>query len=164
MPAPATPVGTSSESPSSGFELPTPTCPSPPDAVRVPDLTVSIANGPTIVATRRSSTFTTCTTTAASDAAPKDPTDGLAAHAGDRMTLNLPAGWGFLHREGYDRPAAGQGGNIWPAVDSPERPMHIDVPVPARPGDSIAECGLWIVSLDGRVVGQLDILVRVTLG
>ena len=129
----------------------------------MPDVTVSIADGPTIVATRGSSTFTTCTTTAASDAAPKDPTDGLAAHAGDRMTLTLPAGWGFLHLEGYDRPPGGQGGDISLPVDSPERPMQLDVPVPARPGDSIAEYGLWIVSLDGRVVGQLDILVRVTI-
>ena len=79
------------------------------------------------------------------------------------MTLALPTGWRFLRWEGFDRPAEGEGANVWPAVDTPERPSRIEVPVPIRPGESVAGFHLHIVRGDGRVVGWIDILVRVSV-
>lgn len=65
--------------------------------------------------------------------------------------------------KGSDRNASGEGANVWPAVDTPERPARIEVPVPLRTGDSIAAYTMWPVSADSRIVGQLDILVRVSV-
>jgi hypothetical protein len=141
------------------FPLPSPACPSPPEAAAVPNVIVSVG-GFAITATNGSSILLTCSTSAVSDAVPADPTVGLAAHPGDHLTLSLPAGWRFLRWAGYDRPAEGEGANVWPAVDTPERPVRIDVPVAVRAGDSIAGYTLWLERADHRVVGQLDILVR----
>ncbi len=73
-------------------------------------------------------------------------------------------GWHLLHWSGFDHPAAGDGGNIWTGADTPERPRQIEVPVPVRSGDSIASYTLWVISADGRVVGQLEISFAVTIG
>jgi hypothetical protein len=143
------------------FVPPSAVCPSPSEPVGVPNVLVSIGGGPAIVATPGSSLLTTCTTTASSDSAPKDPTAGLVAQPGDRMILMLPSGWRFLRWEGSDHPAVGEGTNVWPGADTPERPMQIEVPAPIRPGGSIAGYHLDIVRGDDRVVGWLDILVRV---
>jgi hypothetical protein len=99
----------------------------------------------------------------ASDVVSSEPPAGIAAAPGDLLSLSLPAGWRFLHWEGSDRPAAGEGGNVWPGVDTPDRPARIEVPVPARKGDSIAGYTLWVIRDDGRVVGQVDIVVQVTI-
>jgi len=144
------------------FAPPTPLCPAPPNGVKAPTVTGSVA-GSTIVATNGSSGFMTCSTSSSSDAAPADPAVGVAAHPGDLMTLTLSAGWRILRWDGYDHPAGVEGNNVWPAVDTPERPDRIEVPVPVRSGDSIAGYHLWLVSDDGRAVGGLDILVRVSV-
>ena len=141
---------------------PTPVCPAPPNAVQVPTVTVSVG-GPAILATNGSSGFQTCSTSASSDAAPEDPTAGMVAQPGDLMTLTVSSGWRILRWEGYDHSAKGEGANVWPPVVTPEGPAQIQVPVPLRSGDSIAGYTLSLVSADGRAVGGLDILVRVTV-
>ena len=160
-PVPAGPTGTPAEP--TEFTPPTPTCPSPDGPVDVPDVTVSIGGGPAVVATRGSSTFVTCSTVATIDAALPDPETGLAAHEGDRLTLTLPPGWRFLRWEGFDHPAIGDGGNVWPPIDTPQRPTTIDVPVPFRPGASIAGYTLTIITDDGHVVGTLEIRLMTTI-
>lgn len=158
------PAGRTATPPDSGdFAPPAPGCPSPVDPLTVPDVTVSVGDGPSVVATRGASTLVTCSTTMASDTVGSEPPDGLSAHPGDSLRLSLPAGWQMLHWEGFDRPEAGDGGNIWPGVETPERPGQVDVPVPFRSGDSIASYTLWVISADGRVVGQLEVSVRVTI-
>ena len=77
------------------------------------------------------------------------------------MALTLSNGWRFLRWEGFDRPAVGDGANVWLPTDTPGQPEQVDVPVPIRMGDSVAGYGLWMVSVDGRAVGQLEILIRV---
>jgi len=144
------------------FAPPTPVCPAPPNEVQAPPVTVSVG-GSAILATNGSSGFLTCSTAGSSDAAPTDPTVGVVAHPGDLLTLTLAADRQILRWEGYDHPAGGEGANAWPAVDSPQRPSHVAVPVPLRSGNSIAGYHLWLVSIDGRAVGGLDILVRVSV-
>jgi hypothetical protein len=161
-PVPAGPSGPPAEP--TEFVAPTPICPTPDGPVGVPDVTVSIADGPAVIATRGSSTFATCSTVATLDAAPADPPNGLSTHEGDHMTLALPPGWQFLRVEGFDHPAVGDGGNVWPPIDTPQRPATVDVPVPFRQGDSIADYNLTIVSADGSVVGTLAIRVRTSPG
>jgi hypothetical protein len=145
------------------YAPPAPTCPSPPEAAIVPDVIASIGAGDQILATRGSSTLSTCTTTAATEAIQGNPARGLVAHPGDRLTLSLPSGWQFLHSTGADRPVVGDATNIWPGADIADRPSRIEVPVPVRPGDSIASYHLDIVRVDGRVVGWLEIYVRVSV-
>jgi hypothetical protein len=142
---------------------PEPGCPSPVDPMAVPDVTVSVGDGPAIVATPGASTLVTCSTSSASDTVGTEPPNGLSAQLGDSFRLSLPAGWQLLHWEGFDRPAAGEGGNIWPGAETPDRPGQIDVPVPFRPGDSVAGYTLWVISADGLVVGQLEVSFRVTI-
>jgi hypothetical protein len=158
LPGPTTTPAGSTE-----FVPPSPVCPSPPDAVSAPKIVVSVGRNPGIVATRASSTLQTCTTTAAEDRIPTDPTKGLVAHPGDRMTLTLPSGWQFLRLEGADHAAAGGGTNIWPPINTPQQPKRIDVPVPGRSGDSIAGFNIWIVGAHGRIVGSVEILVRISV-
>jgi hypothetical protein len=145
------------------FAPPSPACPAPSQAAKAPRVTASIGGGPGIVATYGGSTMTTCSTVGSDDVVPIKPTKGLVAHPGDLMTLTLPSGWQFLHWEGSDHPVVGAGSNTWPPIDLPGRPAHIDVPVPRRSGDSIAGYSFWIVSVDGRIVGRLDVLVRVSV-
>ncbi len=163
-PVSSAPGPTATEAESAEFVLPTPGCPAPPDAVRVPNITVSVGGGPGILVTPGSSMLATCTTTATSDSVPLDPVEGLVAHPGDRMSLSLPPGWRFLRGEGSDSALVGDGAKVWPPVDTPPRPGRVDVPVPPRSGDSRAAFTFWIVSVDGRVVGQLDVLIRVRVG
>ena len=114
------------------FMLPTPACPSPTEPVAVPSVTVSVGDAPGIVATKGSSTIATCSTTGVVDAIPTDPVDGLQAKPGDLLRLALPSGWRLLRWQGYDRPVAGEGANVWPPVDTPERPDR-DRPPSADP-------------------------------
>jgi hypothetical protein len=144
------------------FALPTPVCPAPLIAVKAPDVTVSVGDS-VVRATTGSSGFLTCSTSATSDAAPTDPTVGVIARPGDLMTLSMPANWRILRWEGYDHKANGEGTNVSPPIDTPERPSRIEVPVPLRSGDSIAGYHLSLVSADGRAVGGLDILIRVSV-
>jgi len=130
----------------------------------MPQVTVSVGDGPAIVATAGPSTLVTCSTTSAFETVSSEPPLGLMAHADDSLRLSLPAGWQLLHWEGFDRPTLGEAGNVWTRADTPERPRQIDVPVPGRPGDSIAGYTLWVISADARVVGQLEISVVVTIG
>ncbi|MEA2576663.1 MAG: hypothetical protein QOD78_251 [Chloroflexota bacterium] len=146
------------------FEPPAAACPAPPNAVTIPDVMVSIGAGPAIVATRGSSSVVTCSTVGSDDVAAVDPRQGLVAHPGDVITLSLPAGWRFLHWEGSDRPAAGEGANVWLGAATPARPDRIEVPVPIRPGDSIAAYTLWVIGAEDRAIGNLEILIRVRIG
>jgi hypothetical protein len=70
----------------------------------------------------------------------------------------------IVYWEGADRPVVGEGANVWPGTETPDRPGRIDVPVPLRAGDSIAGYLMWVVRADERVVGRIEILVRVTVG
>ena len=162
-PTPVPPGPTATPGEAGEFEPPTPECPSPAGEVTAPDVLVSVGDGPGILATRGPSTLVTCTISSASDTVSSEPPAGIAATPGDKLILSLPAGWRFLHWEGFDRPAAGDGGNVWTGTDTPERPASIEVPVPARNGDSIAGYTLWVISNDGRVVGQIEITIQVTI-
>ena len=142
---------------------PSPECPAPPDPVDQPDVVVSVNGGPGVVATRGPSLFTTCSTASSSDTVSSEPAAGVSARPGDALTLALPPGWVIVYWEGFDRPVAGEGGNVWPGRETPNRPGRIDVPVPLRTGDSIAGYLLWVVSADERVVGRIEITVRVTI-
>jgi hypothetical protein len=146
------------------FVPPSPVCPSPPRAPVVPKVVASIGNRPGVVATAGSSTLTTCTTTATNDVASIDPNEILIAHAGEKLRLALPVGWRFLRSQGFDTPVAGEGANVWLPIDTPDRPQQIDLQLPMRGGDSIIGYDLWIVSIDGRVVGQIGVEVRVRIG
>jgi hypothetical protein len=146
------------------FVPPSPVCPSPPRAPSIPRVIASIGSRPGVVATAGSSILTTCTTTATTDVASIDPKEILVARAGEKLRLSLPIGWGFLRSEGFDTPASGGVTNVWLPIDTPDRPQQIDLQLPTRGGDSIVGYDLWIVSVDGRVVGQLAVEVRVRLG
>jgi hypothetical protein len=162
-PTPVPPGPTATPGPPVNFEPPSPECPAPPDPVVQPDVVVSVKSGPGVVATRGPSLFTTCSTASASDTVSSEPPTGVSAHTGDALTLALPPGWVIVYWEGFDRPAVGEGGNVWPGRETPNRPGRIDVPVPLRTGDSIAGYLLWVVSADERVVGRIEITVRVTI-
>ena len=118
--------------------------------MQLPDVIVSVGGAPGIVATRGSSTVLTCTTTGTYDVVPSDPIGIVSAANGDRLELALPTGWGFLRVEGVTTP-----------IDTPDRPSRIDVPGPARLGESIVSFNLWLLRDHGRVVGYLEIRVRV---
>jgi len=160
-PVPPGPTATPAEA--GEFVPPAPGCPPPAGPVTAPDVLVSVGDGPGIVATRGPSTLVTCTMSSASDVISSEPPAGVAASSGDMLSLALQREWRFLHWEGFDRPAAGEGGNVWPGVDTPDRPARIEVPVPARNGDSIAGYTLWVIRDDGRVVGQIEIVIQVTI-
>jgi hypothetical protein len=162
-PTPVPPGPTATPAEGAEFVPPAPGCPSPAGPVEPPDVLVSVGDSPGIVATRGSTTLATCTTSSASDVVPGEPPAGITAAPGDVLRLSLPLGWRFLHWEGFDRPAAGEGGNVWPGVDTPDRPARIAVPVPVRNGDSIAGYTLWVIRDDGRVVGQIEIVIQVTI-
>ncbi len=130
----------------------------------MPEVTVSVDDGPAIVAMAGPSTLETCSTSSAFETVSSEPPPGLSAQARDVLRLSLPPGWHLLHWSGSDHPAAGDGGNVWTGADTPERPREIEVPVPVRSGDSIASYTLWVISADGRVVGQLEISFAVTIG
>ena len=160
-PVPGGPTATAAE-PAEFVPL-APACPAPPDADAVPQVLISIGKGPGILVTPASSTLMTCTTTSVTDAISSEPTEGLLAHPGDRMSMSLPAGWHFLRWEGSDRPVVGEGANVLQPTDTPDRPTQIEVPVPIRTGDSIVGLSSWVVSADGRIVGELGFQVAVTV-
>lgn len=110
-----------------------------------------MGGAPGIVGTRGPSTTLTCTTTGTQDVVPSDPTGIISAANGDRLKLALPTGWAFLRVEG----------NVMTPIDTPDRPSLIEVPVSAPMGESIVRLNLWLVRDDGRVVGQMEISVRV---
>ena len=145
------------------YEPPAPTCPSPPRAVIVPDVRVSVGGGPAVIAGRGSSTFWTCTTTAATDVAGDPRLPWLTATHRDRLRLQVQTGWRILRIEGYDSPINGDGGNITPAIDLADRPDHVEVAVPARDGDARAAWTVWLIRVDGKAVGQLSLTVRLHL-
>jgi hypothetical protein len=155
----------SAENPGDGgeFQLPTPACPSPLGAVIVPDVRVSIGDGPGIIATRGASTFSTCTMTSATDVAGDAPLPWLTATHEDRIRLQVQNGWRIIRIQGYDHPAVGDGGNVDPAIGLPEGPDRVDMAVPHRDGDAMAGWTLWLVRVDGRAVGQLDVAIRIHL-
>jgi hypothetical protein len=75
----------------------------------------------------------------------------------------VSAGWHILNWVESDRPATGDSGNVRPGTETSGRPIQITVPVPDRPGDSIAFYHLDVVRDDGRVVGWVEVFVRVRL-
>ena len=145
------------------FVPPSPACPSPSAAVTVPSVIASIGAGAGIFVRPYTSTFATCTTTAVADGVPTLPANGLIAHPGTALTLALPSGWRYLRWEGGDGPVVGDAANVMVPVDTPERPQWIAVPVPIRPGDSRVGLTLWVISTDARVVGQMDVIVRINV-
>jgi hypothetical protein len=145
------------------FQLPAPACPSPAGAVIVPDVRVSIGDGPGIIATRGASTFSTCTTTGVADVTGEAPLPWLTATHEDRIRLQVQNGWRIIRIQGYDHPAVGDGGNVDPAIGLPDGPDRVDIAVPHRDGDAMAGWTLWLVRVDGRAVGQLDVAIRIHL-
>jgi hypothetical protein len=131
--------------------------------VIVPDVRVSIGDGPAVIATRGATTFSTCTTTSATDVVGEAPSPWLTATHEDRIRLQVQAGWRIVRVEGYDSPAVGDGGNVDQPIDLPSGPDRVDVVVPFRDGDARAGWTLWLIRVDGRVVGQLDVAVRIHL-
>jgi hypothetical protein len=146
------------------FELPSPLCPSPPGPVVFPDVRVSIGDGPGVIAVRGATTFTTCTMTSTTDISGEGLLGPwLTATHQDRIRLQVQTGWMIVRVQGYDHPAVGDGGNIDQAIDVPPGSDRVDVRVPFRDGDAEADWTLWLVRVDGRVVGQVDVGVRLHL-
>jgi hypothetical protein len=162
-PTPVPPGPTPTPGPPANFEPPSAECPAPPDPVVQPDVVVSVGGSEGIVATRGPSLFTTCSIASSSDTVSSEPPTGVTARPGDALTLALPPGWVIVYWEGFDRPVVGEGANVWPGMETLDRPGRIKVPVPLRTGDSIAGYLLWVVRADQRVVGRIEILVRVTV-
>ena len=129
----------------------------------MPEVMATVGRAPAIVATAGPSTLVTCSTTSAFETVSSDPPLGLMAQAGDTLRVTLPAGWHMLHWSGFDRTTLGEGDNARTGADTPDRPRQIEVPVPNRSGDSIVGLTLFVISADGRVVGQLEISVVVTI-
>jgi hypothetical protein len=138
------------------FQLPTPACPSPPVATPVPAIGVAVGGADAIVAMPGASTLQTCSTVATNDAAADDPRVGVTAHAGERLTVSVPAGWSILACEAFDRPAAREGANVTPLVVLPAPSANIELPRPPRSGRSIVGVVLAIVSATGQVVGRVE--------
>lgn len=145
------------------FELPTPVCPSPPGPVIVPDVLVSIGDAPGVIASRGATTFTTCTTTDATDVAGGRALPTLTARPGDRFLLRIQNGWSILRVEGFDAPAVGEGGNIQAPIDTPQGVDRVEAPVPQREGGARASWTLFLIRVDGRAVGQLEVSILVQL-
>ena len=145
------------------FVPPPAECPSPGDAVTLPDVTVSVGGAPAVVATRWSSTTMTCTTTGTDDRPVSTPSGVVSAQAGDRFVLALPTGWVFLSVEATDRATTAEA-TTRPPIDTIDRPVRVDVLVPTQSGESIVGFTLWIVRDDGRVVGRLEVGIRVRIG
>ena len=164
---PSEPIEPTDDAGNSGngeFELPPPTCPSPAGAVVVPDVRVSIGDGPAVIAARGAATFSTCTMTSQSDVASGTPAGPwLTATHEDRIHLQVQRGWLIVRVQGYDHPAVGDGGNVDPAIDVTPGSDQVDVPVPFRGGPTMADWTLWLIRVDGRVVGQLDVAVMLHL-
>jgi hypothetical protein len=119
---------------------------------------------PGVLATRGSSSTTTCSTVGTEDVVPPEPKKAISIDAGSPLALTIPSGWGFLYVEESDIAVGRKGTNITPGFETPGRPTRIEVPSPAQPGDSKVAFELWLISADGRIVGHLSItgLVRVT--
>jgi hypothetical protein len=74
----------------------------------------------------------------AEDAVGDDPPGVLTARAGERLTVEVPAGWSILAFEGHDRPARGEGVNVTTSRRSlPAPSARIELPIPERAGRSI---------------------------
>ena len=142
------------------YEPPSPACPAPDQAVGAPFVMASIGEGPGIEATVSSFVVTTCSTTNVSDAV-VEPSVPLRAGPADRLRFTLPEAWRFLHWEGFDRPAVGEGANVWPPVDLADRPASLEIPVPARAGDSVVGLDVTVITEDERAVARLSIAVLV---
>lgn len=151
--APSTPAETAE---AEAFQLPSPVCPAPAVAATAPDVRVAAGDGEPIIAAQGSTTLSTCTTTLAEDTVGDDPPGVLTARAGDRLTVEVPAGWSILAYEGHDRPARGEGANVTPLVVLAAPAATIKLPVPGRAGRSIVGVSLSIVSQGGQVVGQIE--------
>lgn len=153
---PPSPEPTPAEAPSD----PTPLCPAPPAAAKPPNVVASIAEGNSIPATLGSYTLTTCSTVASVDGPPlMAAPQALAAHMGDMLWLTLPSDWRFFRWEGIDDTHL-DGGVMFEPTDLPDRPQQIEVPISAL-GNRAGIYSLSIVSLDGKVVGRIEVRVAV---
>lgn len=144
------------------FAPPTPVCSPPATEVTMPEVNVAV-RGAGVVATRGSSTVTTCSTTGTDDTIPARSYQPLAVSSGDQLELTVPPGWAFLHVEGTDRPIDGQPRTDRAPIDRPDRPILVEVPAPVQVGDSVVGLTIWLVGEGGGVVGSIDVtfLVRV---
>jgi len=116
-----------------------------------------------IVATPGASTLQTCSTVGTNDVAGDDPKVGVTAHAGDKLTLSVPAGWSILAYEASDHPASGDGAGVTPLVILAEPSTEIKMAVPSRSGRSIVGVVLAIVSDSGQVVGRIEARFQVNV-
>jgi hypothetical protein len=146
------------------YSLPTARCPGPAQQPEPPVVSASVGDGPAVPATRGSYTTVTCSTTGVADAIPEPPDVPVLAHPAEMITFTVPDGWRFLRWGGFDTPLVGEGTNIWEPVDLPDKPRSFELPVPARPGDSIVGLTVVIVSDDETAVLELaiEVLVRVS--
>jgi hypothetical protein len=87
----------------------------------------------------------------------------IVAKRGDSLSVAVSSGWQIIHWVESDRAATGDGGTVRPGTETSGRPTQILVPVPDRPGDSIVFYHLDVVRDDGRVVGWVEVFVRVRL-
>ncbi|MEP6639205.1 MAG: hypothetical protein ABJC39_07625 [Chloroflexota bacterium] len=166
--APTTPTYSSPSIPLPTAEVvsfipPAPACPAPATEIKLPDVEVSVGGSVGLVATRGSSTATTCSTTGTDDAVPPIPGSVVAASGRDQLELSIPPGWAFLHIEGTDVPVDGRPRTDRKPIDRPDRPALLKIPAPVLAGDSQVNLQLWMVGEGGRVVGSIEVafLVRV---
>jgi hypothetical protein len=156
------PRSSASEAPGpTPFVAPSPECPAPAYAVEPPNVAASAGGRLAVFATRGSHTVVTCSTSGSSDASPTSPTERLEARRGETISLSLPADWRFVHWEGSDAAAVGEGANVWQPTDLPDPTRSFELPVPNRTGDSIVTLDVVVVSLDRHVVMRISIQVLV---
>lgn len=143
------------------FAPPEPSCPAPTRAPKAPIVTVSVVGGSSIAATPFGSSLATCSTIGVDDGIPADPTKAFAVRPDDVLRLSLPAPWRFLRWSGsISEVGADEGSVIWTPLETADRPTSVAVVAVGPPGESIATFHLDVMTLDGRVVGDVDVRVR----
>ena len=143
------------------FAPPEPSCPAPTRAPTAPIVTVSVVGGSSIAATPFGSGLATCSTVGVDDGIPADPTKAFAVRPDDVLRLSLPAPWRFVRWSGsISDVGAGEGSVIWSPVLTADHPTSVAVVAVGPPGESIATFHLDVMTLDQRVVGYVDVRVR----
>ncbi|MEO7663893.1 MAG: hypothetical protein ABIV26_02115 [Candidatus Limnocylindrales bacterium] len=143
------------------FVPPDPGCPAPLVGLEPPRL-VATVGGVALPVIMGPAGVLTCSTSRSDEGPAPDPSVPLTATAGGSVRFELPPGWRYLSWEGWDRPVDQEGANVIVGAAPADRPTWIEVPVPARPGDSVLGISAWTISGDERTLSSITgaILVR----
>jgi len=132
---------------------PTWTCP-PQGQQIIPQVEASVPSGQVVEAVVTSVGAMICGEQVIGDAL-VDPTEPLLAAAGDRIRLTLADGWQVVRVEVTDRPFHGGAANVTPPIEPTGPSSWVEIPSPARPGDSLLSFSLFAVTEVGA--SRLDV-------